>query len=122
MEVKAPSVEGVLIAMGVFPTSRYFDCTLKFFENFVEMKNNCKTKLKIKDVYAKTSQDIEMNKETLRIFLRRALRGAYRRTKFKFLFNYFDIEVDAGFKPRPTEVGGLIYLIERDRKKQQETV
>ncbi len=120
MQKKAPSIEGVLVGLCITPDNAYFDYALEFFKTYYLLRETKykKKKMFTKYAYEETAKHFNMKDKTLKTYVRRALYHGYKRSKFKFLFNYFDIDVEVGYRPSPTEVANLIILIERDREKQ----
>lgn len=121
---KIPTVEGVLIGLGITPAMEHFELTVEFFKTFVELRETKykKKKMTTTCVYEEVSKRTGVNPKTIESFVRRNLNAGYKKSKFKYIFNYFNIELETGFRPSITELANLMVLIDRDRRRQEASV
>lgn len=121
---KVPNVEGVLIGLGITPAMEHFDITVEFFNTFIELRETKykKKKMTTNCVYQEVSKNTGINAKTVESFVRKTLNAGFKRTKFKYIFNYFNVELETGFRPSITELANLMVLIERDRKRYEASV
>lgn len=121
---KIPTVEGVLIGLGITPAMEHFELTVEFFNTFIELRETKykKKKMTTTCVYEEVSKRTGVNPKTIESFVRRNLNAGYKKSKFKYIFNYFNIELETGFRPSITELANLMVLIDRDRRRQETSV
>ena len=121
---KIPTVEGVLIGLGITPAMEHFELTVEFFKTFVELRETKykKKKMTTTCVYEEVSKRTGVNPKTIESFVRRNLNAGYKKSKFKYIFNYFNIELETGFRPSITELANLMVLVDRDRRRQETSV
>ena len=116
-----PTTQQVLIGIGLTPACENFDMIVKFFDTFVSYKlgKYRNKKMMTKTVYEDVCKDFDCKYEWVEIVVRQTMKKAYKKTHFKYLFAYFNLELETGFKPTTTELANLLTLIEKDRRREE---
>lgn len=112
-----PDIRGIVVGMGVRVANKGFIVFVRFLEEYVRIKMEW-GKVKVAQAYQAVADEFNDSRVAVKSLLEGALRHAYKRTKFKFLFNYFGIEPeDYSVVPTLGEVADLVTLIQEDRIK-----
>ena len=115
-----PTTEQVLIGVGLTPAIKDFNLIVEFFTTYADLKVtkfNGK-KLKTRQVYEIVGEKLGIHPTIVESACRKTMNFIYKKTKYKYLFKYFNLELETEFKPTTTELANLLTLIERDRRRE----
>lgn len=118
-----PTTEQVLIGLGLTPALNNYEVVVEFFSTYVDLKITKFNgrKLKTRQVYEIVGDKLGLHKTVIESICRKTMHFVYKKTKYKYLFNYFNLELETDFRPSTTELANLLTLIERDRRREQKT-
>ncbi len=118
---KAPDIVGVIVGIGVRPASVEFFLIRRVIEEYVRLKTE-NGKARLSYIYREVAEERGYTVSSVKTIVNKGLTKAFKKTHYKFLYEYFDLETEFDDKITVAELCDLIILIQEDRRKYLENL